>query len=227
MNVLITGVSQGIGNALRNEYLNQGYRVWGISRKPSSLQEVKPHYKHIQFDWSDFSQLQLLLENSIRGHRIDIVVNNAGHLSTSLIQDLEIDDFNKHMKINVWQVLELSTLLIQKGFLNDPSHIVNIGSMGGVQGTSKFKSLFAYSASKAALATLTECLDAEYGGGSLAFNYLALGAVNTEMLNNAFPGYVSQVNPENMAKFIVNFSISSGQLMSGRIIQVAKVDPNV
>ena len=89
----------------------------------------------------------------------------------------------------------------------------------------KFPGLFAYSASKAALAGLTESLDAEFGAEGLSFNCLALGAVNTEMLKEAFPGYISHVNPKNMARFARSFSEGSGRLMSGKIIQVAKTNP--
>jgi 3-oxoacyl-[acyl-carrier protein] reductase len=225
MNVLITGVSKGIGKALRNEFISQGHDVWGISREDDLSATESPSYHHVQFDWIDFNDLSATLRKVMQGCKFDIVINNAGYLSKGNITDDKIEGFNNHMKVNVWNVLEITRLLIIKGMLGDGAHVVNIGSMGGVQGSLKFEGLFSYSASKAALATLTECLDAEYGGNLLSFNYLALGAVNTEMLKEAFPGYISQVNPENMAKYIVAFSLTSGQLMSGKIIQVSKVDP--
>lgn len=225
MNVLITGVSKGIGKALRNEFISQGHEVWGISREDDLKATESLSYHHVQFDWIDYDGLSATLIKMLQGGKFDIVINNAGYLSKGNILDDKIEGFNIHMKVNVWNVLEITRLLITKGMLGEGAHVVNIGSMGGVQGSLKFEGLFSYSASKAALATLTECLDAEYGGNLLSFNYLALGAVNTEMLKEAFPGYISQVNPENMAKYIVAFSLTSGQLMSGKIIQVSKVDP--
>jgi len=225
MNVLITGVSKGIGKALKNEFISQGHSVWGISRQDDPTAKDVSLYTHVQFKWIDFDELSKRMRIIMNENRFDIVINNAGYLNKESIPDETIDEFNTHMKVNVWNVLEMVRMLIGSGRLNKGAHIINIGSRGGVQGSSKFGGLFSYSASKAALATLTECLDAEYGHDSLCFNYLALGAVNTEMLKEAFPGYISTVNPENMAKFIVSFSLTSGQLMSGKIIQVTKVDP--
>jgi 3-oxoacyl-[acyl-carrier protein] reductase len=225
MNVLITGVSKGIGKALKEEFVLQGHKVWGISRQVEGSVENSILYRHVQFDWTDFGSLNQILNEVLEGFKFDIVINNAGYIGQENILNATLEEFNAHMKVNVWNVLELVRMLIQSSNLNKGAHIVNIGSMGGVQGSSKFEGLFSYSASKAALAALTESLDAEFGSDSLSFNYLALGAVNTEMLQEAFPGYISQVDPENMAKFIVAFSLTSGQLMSGKIIPVTKVDP--
>ena len=225
MNVLITGVSKGIGRALKDEFISQGHKVWGISRQADQINEPSEHYNHIQYNWVDFDDLAFRLENSLNKSKFDVVINNAGYLGKQNIADASVEDFNTHMKVNVWNVLMVVRVLVKTELLSKGAHIVNIGSMGGVQGSLKFEGLFAYSASKAALATLTECLDAEFGRDSLSFNYLALGAVNTEMLKEAFPGYISQVDPENMAKFIASFSLTSPQLMSGKIIQVTKVDP--
>lgn len=225
MNVLITGVSKGIGRALKDEFISQGHKVWGISRQADQITEPSEYYNHIRFNWVDFDDLAFMLESTLNKSKFDVVINNAGYLGKQNIAEASVEDFNTHMKVNVWNVLEVVRTLVKTELLNQGAHIVNIGSMGGVQGSLKFEGLFAYSASKAALATLTECLDAEFRRDSLSFNYLALGAVNTEMLKEAFPGYISQVDPENMAKFIASFSLTSPQLMSGKIIQVTKVDP--
>ena len=105
------------------------------------------------------------------------------------------------------------------------THIINIGSMGGFQGSSKFKGLSAYSSSKAALACLSECLAAELSEFNIACNCLCLGAVNTEMLKTAFPGYQAPLNSLEMAQFIFNFSTSGNLFFNGQVIPVALNNP--
>jgi NAD(P)-dependent dehydrogenase (short-subunit alcohol dehydrogenase family) len=104
-------------------------------------------------------------------------------------------------------------------------HIVNIGSMGGFQGTAKFPGLAAYSASKAAVANLTECLAEELKEQNIKVNCLALGAVNTEMLHEAFPGYVAPVSAVAMAQYIASFALTGQYIMNGKIVPVSISTP--
>ena len=97
--------------------------------------------------------------------------------------------------------------------------------MGGVNFTSKFPGLSLYSSSKAAISILTECLAEELMDLNIRVNAFALGAVQTEMLEKAFPGYESGISSQEMAKFIVNFINSSKNLINGQVIRVAKSNP--
>ena len=97
--------------------------------------------------------------------------------------------------------------------------------MGGFQGSSKFPGLSAYSASKAALGNLTECLAEEFKEMGIAVNALALGAVKTEMLEEAFPGYVPPVNAQEMAGFMANFATSGHHFFNGKILPVSVSTP--
>ena len=106
------------------------------------------------------------------------------------------------------------------------AHVVIIGSMGGLQGSKKFPGLSAYSAAKGALAILTECLAEEWKQVGISVNCLCLGAVNTEMLDEAFPGYKAPVNAADMARFIGDFALSAHDFMNGRILPVALSDPD-
>ena len=104
-------------------------------------------------------------------------------------------------------------------------HIVNISSMGGVNGTSKFAGLSAYSSSKGALSTLTECLAEELKPENIRVNALAIGAVDTMMLREAFPGYKADVTASEMAKHIISFSTAQPLLYNGKVIQVSNSTP--
>jgi NAD(P)-dependent dehydrogenase (short-subunit alcohol dehydrogenase family) len=105
------------------------------------------------------------------------------------------------------------------------SHIVNIASMGGFQGSSKYKGLSYYSASKAALACLTECLATEFQESKIKVNCLALGAVQTEMFEAAFPGNKAPVKAHEMAEFIADFALKGHKFFNGKILPVATNNP--
>lgn len=113
----------------------------------------------------------------------------------------------------------LQTVLPYMG-IESRAHIINIGSFGGFQGSSKFSGLAAYSSSKAALANLTECLAEEFKNKNISVNCLALGAVETEMFREAFPGNSAPVNAATMAEFIAWFVVNGSKFFNGKILPV-------
>ena len=114
----------------------------------------------------------------------------------------------------------LFKVVLQKG-----SHVVTISSMGGIQGSMKFAGLAAYSSSKGAVITLSELLAEEYKGSGIAFNVLALGSVQTEMLAEAFPGYQAPISAAKMADYIYNFTLTGNQFYNGKVLQVSSTTP--
>ena len=104
-------------------------------------------------------------------------------------------------------------------------HVVTVSSMGGVQGSMKFPGLSAYSSSKGAVITLTELLAEEYKETGPSFNVLALGAVQTEMLEEAFPGYQAPVTALEMATYIKDFALTGHKLYNGKLLQVSNSTP--
>ena len=120
-------------------------------------------------------------------------------------------------------VFKLTQLLLP--LFSSNAHIVNISSVGGIQGSVKFSGLTAYSSSKAALISLTECLAEEYKETDLAFNCLALGAVQTEMLEEAFPGYQAPITAVDMATYIFDFSLNGSEFYKGKVLNVSKSTP--
>jgi NAD(P)-dependent dehydrogenase (short-subunit alcohol dehydrogenase family) len=110
-------------------------------------------------------------------------------------------------------------------FLKQGSHVVTISSMGGIQGSLKFPGLAAYSSSKGAVITLSELLAEEYKEQGIAFNVLALGAVQTEMLEEAFPGYQAPTSAKEMAEYICDFSLTGNTYYNGKVLQVSSTNP--
>ena len=97
--------------------------------------------------------------------------------------------------------------------------------MGGFQGSSKYRGLSYYSAAKAALSCLSECLAEEFREDGIIVNCLALGSVQTEMLEEAFPGYKAPVSAREMAELIADFAVKGSRFFNGKIIPVAFSNP--
>jgi NAD(P)-dependent dehydrogenase (short-subunit alcohol dehydrogenase family) len=230
--ILITGTSQGIGFELLCQFLlDQNHEVIAIARKPLDQsipvfnQAIKEHRLfpfELDLVEDDFYTLSNTL-NAMNG--LDIVINNAGFLVNKPFVEQSEEDWQEQFEVNVFSPAKLIRFLYPWLLLSGNAHIVNITSMGGFQGSSKFPGLSAYSASKAALGTLTECLAVEFSGKGISVNALALGAVQTEMLSQAFPGYEAPISAHKMADFIANFALNGHQYFNGKQIPVAFTTP--
>jgi NAD(P)-dependent dehydrogenase (short-subunit alcohol dehydrogenase family) len=155
--------------------------------------------------------------------RVDILINIAGFLISKDFLQTTNDEARLIMETNFFGPASLIRIL--KPTMSSGSHIVNISSMGGFQGSAKYKGLSYYSASKAALACLTECLATEFTEFGISVNCLALGAVQTEMLDEAFPGYKAPVDAKQMAEFISGFALTGHKFFNGKILPVALGNP--
>ena len=169
------------------------------------------------------SKILILIFQRIR--HIDILINNAGLLINKPFSDTSLEEVNRIFGVNCFAPAMLIHQLMPLMGNSGTTHVVNISSMGGFQGSQKFPGLTYYSASKAALACLTECLSEEFKDTRLVFNCLALGSVQTEMLEEAFPGYKAQLQPEEMAEFIGYFALNGHKHMHGKIIPVSITNP--
>jgi 3-oxoacyl-[acyl-carrier protein] reductase len=225
--IVITGCSKGIGLELVKIWAKQ-HKVYGISRDLSKLKELKSSLlvtDNFDFLARDITQLNSeILNNWIVEDKIDLLINNAGILINKPFKEIRYDDYRKLMDINYWASFNLSQLLLEK-LSNAKGQIFNLSSMGGVNYSSKFPGLSLYSSSKAAISILTECLAEELKELNVRVNAFALGSVQTEMLDKAFPGYNAGISAVEMASFIVNFISSSKNLVNGQVIRVAKSNP--
>jgi 3-oxoacyl-[acyl-carrier protein] reductase len=224
-NVVITGTSRGIGFELAKQFAENGYNVLAISRNTKPLKEY--NHKNITLFSVDLAlnaDLQKVA-NYIKTtwKQVDILINNAGKLVNKPFTDLSSDDFLDVYKVNVFAVAELTKLLIP--YLQKGSHVVTMSSMGGIQGSMKFPGLAAYSSAKAAVITLSEVLAEEYKEQEIAFNVLAIGAVQTEMLEEAFPGYQAPLSAIEMANYVYDFAGKGNKFYNGKVLQVSTTTP--
>ncbi len=232
MNVVVTGASAGIGYGLVRILIEdtRSTKVIGIARRQSRLDELTDFAVGLGLGdkfipiCADICELPAEAISSVVD-RVDVLVNNAGLLINHPFDQLTDEDFQSVYRTNVFAPARLIRLLLPNMGGSRQSHIVNIGSMGGVQGSSKFPGLSAYSSSKAALTGLTECLAEEFRGRNISVNCLALGAVQTEMLQAAFPGYQADLSPDEMASYIGEFAFSGHKLFNGKVLPVSSSTP--
>ncbi|MCK0125197.1 SDR family oxidoreductase [Gelidibacter sp. F2691] len=223
--IVITGTSRGIGYELVKLFAKQGHQVLALSRNDGPVKALKlKNVTAFCFDLGD-AEAYLRVEEHITEHwkHVDVLINNAGLVLNKPFAKTTVSDFEEVYRTNVFGMAELTRLLIPYMIKN--SHVVTMSSMGGVQGSMKFPGLSAYSSSKAAVITLTELLAEEYKESGISFNVLALGAVQTEMLEEAFPGYQAPITPEEIADYIVDFSLKGQKFFNGKLLQVSNSTP--
>ena len=223
-NIIITGTSRGIGNALAIKFAQEGHNVLAISRKVNANLLQNENITCLSVDLSKAEEL-LKIEHfmSSSWKQVDVIIHNAGSILLKPFAETTVEDFRKVYEVNVFGVVALTKLALP--FLKSGSHVVTISSMGGIQGSMKFAGLSAYSSSKGAVITLAELLSEEYKAQGISFNVLALGSVQTEMLAEAFPGYQAPLLAEEMADYIKNFALTGNQFFNGKVLQVSTTTP--
>ncbi|WP_069133495.1 SDR family NAD(P)-dependent oxidoreductase [Rhodohalobacter halophilus] len=227
--IIITGASKGIGFETAKRLAQSGHRVTAIARSKDallSLQKINP-------DLISVLRLDITSENAVseisdhlkeRQFRIDGFIHNAGVLINKPLSEQSRNDWQKQFEVNLMAPALLTAGL--KPFFNERAHVLTISSMGGFQGSSKFPGLSAYSATKGGLAILTESMAAELSTLHIACNCLCLGAVQTEMLEQAFPGVEAPVSSDEMGEYVANFILTGHKFYNGQILPVTLGDPD-
>lgn len=223
-NIIITGTSRGIGYELALQFANEGHNVLALSRKtPKALiehQNITCLSVDLALD-SAINEVENFINSTFK--RVDILIHNAGALLHKPFDKISSSEFEHIYKVNVFAVASLTRICIP--YLQNGGHVVTISSMGGIQGSMKFAGLAAYSSSKGAVITLSELLAEEYKEQEISFNVLALGSVNTEMLQEAFPGYEAPLSALEMANYIHDFALTGNKYYNGKVLQVSSTTP--
>jgi len=233
MNIILTGASSGVGFEAALEFaLHNDNKIVCIARSADKLRKLLEIAKGLNPDCTlfpvefdivndDYAALAPFIKQQL-GH-VDILINNAGVLINKPFLETSPQEFADLLQTNVIGHFNMIQHILP--FMESGAHIVNIGSMGGFQGSVKFPGLAAYSSSKGALHTLTECLAFELADRGIKVNCLALGSAQTEMLEQAFPGYQSPVMAFEMGKYIADFARTGQKYFNGKILPVAVTTP--
>ena len=224
--IVIVGASRGIGKELVLKLAcNSENQIYALSRNETAMADFD--------DLSNVTSCSFDLEGSVNDQlseiledlkQVDVLVNNAGKLVNKPLLQLDEDDLLSSYQVNVIGVIQTVQAIVPK-MVESGGHIINISSIGGFQGSVKFPGLTAYSTSKAALCSFTELFAEEYKESKVKMNCLCLGAVQTEMLEDAFPGYEAPLSAKEMANYIADFSLSGHQYFNGKIIPVSLSTP--
>jgi NAD(P)-dependent dehydrogenase (short-subunit alcohol dehydrogenase family) len=231
MNIIVNGGSKGIGREVVLQLAeNKDNQILVTGRNEARLKELQmiclnENVSYLRLDISELNKEIEAARDQIysRFSRLDILINIAGFLIVADFMKLSELDSRNMMETNFFGPAAFIKLLVP--MMPAGSHIVNISSMGGYQGTSKYRGLSVYSASKAALSCLSECLAGELGESGISVNCLALGSVQTEMFENAFPGFKAPLGPKEMAEFISYFAINGNKYFNGKVLPVAVNNP--
>jgi len=231
MNIIINGGSKGIGREIVLQLAeDKDNQILVTSRNEARLKELQmeclnDNVSYLRMDISELNNRIEAVRDQIynRFSRVDILINVAGSLIVGDFMKLSDQDSRKMMETNFFGPAAFIRLLVP--LMSAGSHIVNISSMGGYQGSSKYRGLSVYSASKAALSCLSECLAGELSESGISVNCLALGSVQTEMFENAFPGFKAPLGPKEMAEFIIYFAVNGNKYFNGKVLPVAVNNP--
>jgi short-subunit dehydrogenase len=229
MNIIVNGGTRGIGKeVVLNLAQDNRNQILVTGRNEKALKSLSTRFRNVHILPIDLSVFDAQIEsfrNAVFSHFncVDILINMAGLLFAKEFMDIENNEARLMMETNFFG--PASVIRVVKPIMSEGTHIVNISSMGGFQGSAKYKGLSYYSASKAALACLSECMAMEFMESGISVNCLALGSVQTEMLEEAFPGYKAPVAAKNMAEFISYFALNGHKFMNGKIIPVAVNNP--
>ncbi len=234
MNIIITGASRGIGyDTCLQLVRSNAIRLLALSRNTERLKGLKEacevaneesQVDILSFDLSNIDEQKLLAKVETWG-KVDILIHNAGLLINKPFAALTSAEWKQIYQVNLFGVVQLTRLLLPYLSASETPHILNISSMGGFQGSSKFPGLSAYSSSKADIANLTECIAEEFKTQGIKLNCLALGAAQTEMLAAAFPGYQAPLSSQEMAEFIAYFATQGHRFFNGKILPVSVSTP--
>ena len=221
--IIVTGASRGIGHEIVKIAEKKGHRVYSISRNIKALKDYSFKYPR-QVDLANEDSIdKFSSEVKNDGVKIDALINNAGAFLNKPFEKISKKEFEYIFQVNVFGLSSITRKVLP--IIDSKGHIVNITSMGGINGAAKFAGLSAYSSSKGAVNILTELLAEEYKEIGPSFNALAVGAVQTEMLEEAFPGLKAPISAKEIADFILDFSLQGQKFFNGKIIPVSSTTP--
>lgn len=183
MNVLITGVSSGIGMKIADRYLEKGWNVIGHYHSNEG-HEISNVFSSLQADFSDEKSIGAFL-NEISQVHIDALINNAGtYVNQADFKELTLKEIQKTFMINTFAPMMIASAIFANMIADNFGRIVNISSIAAKYGGS-VKSM-PYGASKRALEGLTKTLAKEGAKYNVLVNTIRPGVIDTNF-HKRFP----------------------------------------
>lgn len=239
---LVTGGSSGLGLIMAKGFLDNGARVIIASRSEAKCQQALAELEAfgdvtaVAADVTDAEQRQKLLATvADRFGSLSILLNNAGANWGAKLEDYPDEGFEKVVSTNLNAVFSLTRdcvdLLARAGTAQDPSRVINIGSMDGIHVPIVQRvPTFAYSASKAALHHLTKALAVDLAARNITVNAIAPGFFESRMTDYIFEHYLKDIEddcplhrvgqPHEMVGIVTYLASKAGAYTNGTVIPV-------
>ena len=213
--IFITGGAKGIGSNIVQEFAKMGYNVFfTYNQSENKATELKSlltdkgyNVDNCKADVTNEEQVSTAIKLCIKKYqKIDILVNNAGISYYNLLQDTNLEEWNKVINTNLTSAFLTCKEVIPYMLKNKDGLIINISSMWGITGAS---CEVAYSASKAGLDGLTKALAKELGPSNIRVNSIAPGIIDTDMNKNIDKAVLKELKEETpLEKMGNSFDIS-------------------
>jgi 3-oxoacyl-[acyl-carrier protein] reductase len=231
-NIIVTGASGGIGNAIIKTLNEAGANILASGTRIEKLEELKDNFKKIKilkFDISQSDKIEEFIENATSelGGSLDGIVNNAGITQDNLAIRMSLDEWQKVININLTSTFLMSKFAIKKMLKNKSGKIVNITSVVGHTGNLGQAN---YTASKAGIVAMSKSLAIEYAKKNININCISPGFIQTAMTDKIDDKFkeviISKIpsarlgKPDDIANAVLFLSSDQSSYINGETIHV-------
>ena len=231
-NIIVTGASGGIGNAIIKKLSESGANILASGTRIEKLEELKKNFESIKilkFDISQNEKIEEFIENATieLGGSLDGLVNNAGITQDNLAIRMSLEEWQKVININLTSTFLMSKFAIKKMLKNKSGKIINITSVVGHTGNLGQSN---YTASKAGIIAMSKSLAIEYAKKNININCISPGFINTAMtekIDQKFKEIIlSKIpsarmgEPEDIANAVLFLASNQSDYINGETLHV-------
>ena len=231
-NIIVTGASGGIGNAIIKKLNEAGANILASGTRIEKLDELKKNFENIKilkFDISQSDKIEEFIENATieLGGSLDGIVNNAGITQDNLAIRMNLDEWQKVININLTSTFLMSKFAIKKMLKNKSGKIVNITSVVGHTGNLGQAN---YTASKAGIVAMSKSLAIEYAKKNININCISPGFIKTAMTDKIDDKFkeviISKIpsarlgEPDDIANAVLFLSSDQSDYINGETLHV-------
>ncbi len=231
-NIIVTGATGGIGNAIVEKLHENGANILATGTKVEKLDELKKKFnqiKTLQFDISQLDKIENFIEEGskeLKGN-LDCVINNAGITQDNLAIRMNLDEWKKVIDINLTSTFLICKFAIKKMLKNKKGKIINITSVVGHTGNLGQSN---YTASKAAVVAMSKSLALEYAKKNININCISPGFIKTAMTDNIEEKFkeliISKIpsarlgDPKDIANAVIFLASNHSDYINGETLHV-------
>ena len=231
-NIIITGASGGIGNAIVKELYENEANILATGTKKEKLEDLKSRFKNIKilsFDISQHKQIDEFIDNATKelGGELNCIVNNAGITKDNLAIRMSFEEWKNVIDTNLTSTFLLSKAAIKKMLKNKNGKVINITSVVGHTGNLGQAN---YTAAKAGIVAMSKSLAIEYAKKNINVNCISPGFIKTAMTDKLDEKYkeliISKIpsarlgEPEDIANTVLFLASDQSNYINGETIHV-------